>query len=119
MADYPMNSRAYTQKRLSNYEGFKRLDAMLEKVDAGKLKPPREPMRDFLCEVCSRRKRSVRAVPCLTMGKKLVGTKLKGLFVLVCDDGPGSCAAALERAGVPQKAAEQNRRMLALGLVIP
>jgi hypothetical protein len=53
------------------------------------------------------------------MGKKLVGTKLKGLFVLVCDDGPGSCAAALERAGVPQKAAEQNRRMLALGLVIP
>lgn len=112
-------SATVLRRRISNYEGFKRLDAMLEKVDSGKLKPPREPVRDFLCEVCSRRKRSVRAVPSLVMGHKLPGTPLQGTFVLACDDGPGSCAMALERAGVPQKVAEQAQRMLALGLVMP
>lgn len=88
---------------------------MLEKVDSGKLRPPREPTRDHVCEVCKTRKRSQRAVPCLTMGHTLPTTKLRGKFILACDD----CARNLERAGVPQAAAEQARRMAALGLVLP
>jgi hypothetical protein len=108
-------SGRFIKKRISNYEGFKALDKLQEKIAEGKLKPPREPVRDHLCEVCKTRKRSVRVVPCLTMGRKLTGTPLKGLFVLACDE----CARSLERAGVPQAAAEQTKRMAALGLVLP
>lgn len=108
----------YRIKRVSNYEGFKALDQLQEKIATGKLRPPRAPVADHLCEVCKTRKRAVRVVPCLTMGHAMPGTKLTGKFVLACDDGPGSCARQLERAGVPQAAAELSRRMAALGLVM-
>lgn len=108
----------YTIRRVSNYDGFKALDDLQQKIAEGKLTPAREHPTDYLCEVCKTRKRSVRVVPCLTMGRQLAGTPIKGRVILACDDGPGSCARSLERAGVPQAAAEMTRRMQALGLVL-
>lgn len=106
----------YVQKRISNYEGFRRLEAMQEKVATGKLKPMhRDPVRSHLCEVCKCRKRSVQAVPSLLMGHTLPETKLRGRFVLACDE----CARSLRRAGVPQQALEVQTRLEALGLVMP
>jgi hypothetical protein len=106
---------SYTVSRLSNYEGHRRHEAMLEKVATGKLQPGREVARDHLCEVCQCRKRNVRVVPSLVMGRKLAATKMVGRFVIACED----CARNLERAGVPQAAVAQVTRMAALGLVMP
>ncbi len=113
----PRQSGRVVKTRVSNYEGFKRLDKLQEKIATGKLTPPREQQRDHICEICKCRKPSVKVVPSLIAGHKLPGTKFTGLFVLACD-GRDGCAAMLERAGVPQAAAEQNRRMAALGLVL-
>lgn len=104
---------SYSAKRLSNYEGFRRLDVMQAKVATGKLRPPREPVTDYLCEVCQRRKRSRYVVPSLTAGERV--KPFVGRFVLACAE----CKAALERAGVPQAASAQASRLAALGLVAP
>ena len=92
----------YTSKRKSNYDGFKSLDKMLEKIDSGKLKPPRENQRDYLCPLCSYRKRSMRLVKSVILGKPVAQlpieteVRFEGRFVLVC----WGCADDLERARV-------------------
>lgn len=94
--------RPYTIKRKSNYDAFKALDKLQEKIATGVLKPPRENARDYLCPLCSYRKRSMRLVASRILGKPVsqlpieCATQFQGRFVLVCED----CARDLERAKV-------------------
>ena len=112
---------SYDRKPLSNYEGFKRLDKSLEKIDA------KESARSKICDVCGRRMRAWRLVPA-TFGKTLGPTRagvfrgaLTGKFVLVCDAGPDGCAETLIRAGVAKEGVEENaaiERVKNLGLIL-
>lgn len=92
----------YSASRLSNYEGFKRLDKLLEKIAEGRLKPPREAVVDHLCPLCKCRKKSQRLVPSRVIGVPVgqlgveCKTRFQGKFILACAD----CADDLRRAGV-------------------
>lgn len=100
----------YTAKRISNYEGFKRLDKMQEKIAEGKLLPPRRAERDFYCPLCHYRKRSQRVIKSEILGSRLPqilhattkGSPVANPFdaslkvIVVC----GDCAGDLERSGV-------------------
>lgn len=65
-------------KRISNYEGFKRLDQMLEGVATGRLHTPdksqREPVRDIYCPLCHFRKRSM-----VFVRSEILGTRMPSL----------------------------------------
>lgn len=104
----------YGRRPLSNYEGFKRLDKSLERI-AGT-----ESAAAKLCDVCHKRTRAWRMVPA-TFGaniktKASVGRgALRGKFVLACDNGPDSCAAMLDRSGVPREAIREQERIDELG----
>ncbi len=106
---------SYQRKPLSNYEGFKRLDKSLEKIETN------DRAREKVCEVCQRRCRAWRIVPA-SFGKPLGRTRagltggLKGKFVVACDGGPESCARMLERSGVPREAIREQEAMERLGL---
>lgn len=92
----------YVSKRVSNYEGFKSLDKLLENIDSGKLKPPDKAKVEYWCNLCRCMKKSQRLVPSRVMGRPVtqlgVGMKtgFRGRFVLCCDE----CARDLEKARV-------------------
>jgi hypothetical protein len=109
----------YNRKHLSNYEGYKRLDKSLEKLAA------RDAARAKLCEVCGNRTRAWRIVPA-SAGTRIGVTRasllsggLRGKFIVACDNGPGGCAAMLERSGVVRDAIEEEEAMRRMGLVLP
>lgn len=91
----------YTESRISNYEGFQRLDKLQERLAIGDLrgKEARDVRRnkDFLCPLCSCRKRSQRVVPSRVMGHLLKDTPFRDEYgrplnaVVCCED----CAAPL------------------------
>jgi hypothetical protein len=78
--------RPYTQQRISNYEGFKRLDQTLEKIETGVLKAPGTHAKENLCRMCKRWKMTQVAYPSRLMGTPLKGSKLRGTFILVCQE---------------------------------
>lgn len=92
----------YTTKRLSNYDGFKALDKLQEKIAEGRLKPPRQNAKDYLCPLCSYRKRSLVLCPSRVLGVPVsqlpikVETRFQGRFILCCED----CVRDLKRARV-------------------
>jgi len=97
----------YKTTRISNYDGFKRLDKLLEKVAEGHLRPPRTAERDFYCPLCHYRKKTQRLVRSEVLGTRLpaiLHTTTKGTpvsspfdpmvkFIVVCEE----CAAPLLR----------------------
>lgn len=123
--------RNYKRNRLSNYEGFKRLDKSLEKLEL------QERGREKVCDVCGRRMRAWRIVPATfghlltglrsqTSGtfagtpmagyidshlKPTIGGPFRGKFVVACDAGKDSCAAMLDRAGVPLAAMKEQAQI--------
>lgn len=111
----------YIRRPLSNYEGFKRLEASLEKIEK------RETAKQQCCDICHRRCRAWRIVPA-TFGHAIarrLATRmsggLRGKFV-VCCDGPDGCARMLEASGVPKAAIEEQKqidRLGELGIVVP
>lgn len=112
---------SYIRRPLSNYEGFKRLDASLEKI------ANRETAKQQCCDICHRRCKAWRIVPATfghTIARSLAAKKsggLRGKFV-VCCDGPGGCAEMLTRSGVPRAAIEEQKaidRLGDLGIVVP
>jgi hypothetical protein len=62
--------RPLRKKPQSNYEGFKRLDQMLEGVDSGRLKGPREPVKDIYCPLCHERKTSQVYIRSMVLGTR-------------------------------------------------
>ncbi len=113
--------QVYDRKPLSQKEGFRRIEASLEKLEL------RDKAREKLCEVCGRRCRAWRIVPC-TEGQRLGVTEasllsggLRGKFIVACDAGPNGCAEMLLRAGVDKPALEEQRaeeRLRELGIVV-
>lgn len=93
---------SYTIKPKSNYEGFRDLDRMLEKIDSGKLRPPRTNAVDHFCPLCHCTKRSQRLVPSRVLGVPVsqlpneCKTAFQGRFVVCCED----CARDLKRSRV-------------------
>ncbi|HTQ42160.1 MAG TPA: hypothetical protein VMI75_05325 [Polyangiaceae bacterium] len=94
----------YTIARLSEYEGFKRLDKMQERLAIGdlRLKQARDVRKDkdFLCPLCSRRVRSQRVVQSRIVGHPLHDTPFRDalgrrLMAVVCCE---ECAEPLLRA---------------------
>jgi len=96
--------RGYLKRHaVSNYDGFKELETMQERIAEGDLAPRikqmgarmREPNADFLCEVCKTRKRNfklVRVKAGLAMlGKRVPG--MRGHYISACE----SCAESLTR----------------------
>ncbi len=111
----------YKRQPVSNYEGFKRLDKSLEKIDA------KEDGRAKVCDLCHKRCRAWRIVPA-TFGQPLGRTRaaktggLQGKFVVACDAGPESCASMLTRSGVAKQGVEEQEavaRLAKLGIVRP
>lgn len=103
---------SYVRKPLSNYEGYKRLEAGLEK--SGRIASARH---DIVCDVCRRHTRNSQLVPSV-FGQRQ-HPPLQGSFLLCCT-GPEGCAGKLERAGVVDEAlrnAEAKRRLEALGFL--
>lgn len=92
----------YTISPLSNYEGFKRLDKLQEKIANGQLRPPREAVVEHWCDVCHCKKKSSRLVKSQSIGRPIsqlgveVKVRFQGLFVLACEE----CAGMMERAGI-------------------
>lgn len=92
----------YTIKRKSNYEGFRDLDRLLEKIDSGQLKPPSKPKVEFFCPLCHCTKKNQRLIPSRVLGRPVsqLGQEFKvmfqGRFILGCED----CARDLARARV-------------------
>jgi hypothetical protein len=90
----------YSIKRKSNYDGFRDLDKLLEKIAFGRLKPPKEPNVDHWCPLCHCRKKSQHLIPSTLIGRPVsqlgveCKTAFKGRFVLGCED----CARNLRRA---------------------
>jgi hypothetical protein len=112
--------QVYDRKQLSNREGFRRLEASLEKIHN------RKSGQEKLCDVCGRRTRAWRMVPAKFGTKPAMNrarlndrTALTGRVVLACDAGPDGCAAMLDRAGVSRDAIELEERLKKLGLVLP
>lgn len=110
-------------KALPEREIKRRIERKLQGIAEGKFQAPRTNPRSYLCEVCKRHVRAVRVVPSLLLGSRLAGKagqRLKGRYVLACDEknGRSGCAQMLERAGVPQEASRMTQRMMALGLVM-
>lgn len=107
---------SFGRKAISNYEGFKRLDNSLQKIEL------RDRAREKICDVCQRRCRAWRIVPA-TFGTSLRGSPFKGRFVVACDAGPQGCAESLIRAGVADDAIAQQEARSRLerlcGLVLP
>jgi hypothetical protein len=107
----------FLRKPLSNYEGFKRLDKSLERLEL------RDRANSKICDVCGRRVRAWRIVPA-SAGKRLGPTRagltggLTGKFLVACDNGPGGCAAMLERSGVPEDAIREDEAIKRLGLIL-
>lgn len=121
----------YKRRQLSNYEGYKRLDKSFEKLEV------RDRAREKCCDVCGRRMRAWRIVPATfghllsglrshTAGtfagppaagyvdshlKPRIGGPFRGKFVVACDAGPDSCAAMLDRSGVPQAALREQAQI--------
>jgi hypothetical protein len=98
-----VNRPHYARKRISNYDFFKSLDETHEKLANGELKPPREHARDYLCPLCSTRKRSLSLVPSRVMGVPVreltlikTDVNFKGRFILCCED----CARPIRAAKV-------------------
>ena len=112
-SDDPKN---YVRRRLSNYEGFKRLDKSLEKIELT------NRGREKICDVCQTRCRAWRIVPA-TAGRPIGGVRLQqGNYLLCCDAGPDGCAETLTRAGVPGdelRAREARARLAKLGVIWP
>lgn len=110
--------KSYDRKPISNYEGFKRLDKSLEKIDVA------DRAKAKICEVCLRRCRAWRIVPA-TFGTRLGETKasltggLTGKFVVACDAGPDGCAAMLTRSGVAAEAIREHELASRLRLELP
>lgn len=75
---------SYLTKRLTNYEGFKRLDKKLERLAIGDLRTKQSrdvrKTKDFLCPLCSTRKRSQRVVPSRILGHLLRDTPFRDAF---------------------------------------
>lgn len=107
---------AFGRKAISNYDGFKRLDRSLEKIEL------RDRAREKVCDVCQRHCRAWRIVPA-TFGTVLRGTPFRGPVVVACDAGPEGCAESLIRAGVADDAVSQqeakDRLERLCGLVLP
>lgn len=119
MAKRRSDDPIYGRKPLSNYEGFKRLDKSLEKLEL------QARGREKVCDVCQKRCRAWRIVPA-TFGTKLGPTKagLSGgltgrKFVVACDGTPDACAPQLERMGVPAEAIREQEAIDRIGLVLP
>jgi hypothetical protein len=120
-SDDPKN---YKRRPLSNYEGFKRLDGSLEKLEK------KDRAREKVCEVCHCRCRAWRIVPAtagspIASGETPAGKPqhawLKGNFLVCCDAGPDGCAAQLLRAGVHIEELRQRKlreRAAALGIAL-
>ena len=115
-SDDPKN---YKRRPLSNYEGFKRLDKSLQKIETG------DRAREKICEVCQRRCRAWRIVPA-TAGQPIIGKQGGpiaggGRFLVCCDAGPEGCAEMLIRSGVPTEELRQRRaraNLKKLGIVV-
>ena len=96
-------SDPYRIRRVSNYEGFRKIDVMQQKIAEGKLKPPREDVREYTCAICRRRVRSARLIPSRLIGESASSilpdckAAFVGRFVLACG-GPGGCAAKFGEA---------------------
>lgn len=92
----------YTIKRQSNYEGFKALDQLLEKIDSGALKPPRQAKVEFWCPLCRCTKKNQRLISSRVLGRPVsqLGVEFRvmfqGRFILGCED----CARDVEKAKV-------------------
>ena len=97
---------------MSQREGWRRIDAAKEKLET------RARGMEKVCDVCGRRMRAWRIVPCLD-GKVLVNTNLVGRFVVACDANEDGCAQTLIRAGVDKQAVDVQTRMAHAGMVIP
>ncbi len=88
---------------VSNYDGFKELETMQERIAEGDLRPAikqagaraREPNKDFMCEVCKTRKRNFKLVRVKAMlamlGARVPG--MRGHYIRACE----SCAESLTR----------------------
>ena len=77
----------WVTKRLSEYEGQKRMERSLERIANGTA--PTEPAKKHravdanpLCEVCQRRARSLHFVPSLILGRRIKPFMVRG--VLAC-----------------------------------
>lgn len=111
-ADYD-DKPSYRRRQLSQYEGFKRLDKSLEKLET------RASAREKVCDLCHRRCRAWRIIPHVD-GKKLAGAAgMFGKVIVACDAGPNGCAAVLTRAGCVKQAIAEREAMKRLGLVVP
>lgn len=97
---------------LSQREGWRRIDDAKRKLE------DRARGQEKVCDVCKRRCRAWRLVPCLD-GNVLVNTNLQGRFVVACDANADGCASTLDRAGVAKQAVDVQSRMAAAGMVMP
>ena len=89
-----MTRPLYKRQRLSNYEGFKRLDQMFEKVETGKLlPPPGTHPKSTLCKMCSTWKSTRVLYPSRLLGVTLIDSPMRGTFIAVCQE----CADHLRR----------------------
>lgn len=91
----------YRITRKSNYEGFKSLEAMQQKIAEGKLKPPREGVSQYTCGLCRLKVRAVQLMPSRLMGASVeellpkATAKMVGKFVLACPDCVGRFGKAV------------------------
>lgn len=100
----------YIRRPLSQYEGFKRLDKALEKLEL------RDKAKESICDVCKRRCKATRLIPHVD-GRVMFGPASRFGKVLVCCDGKDGCAARLTAQGCVATAIQEKMAMARLGVL--